>query len=535
MKTKFIFVTGGVISGLGKGVSAASIGRLLRARNFDVFALKLDPYLNVDPGVLSPFEHGEVYVTNDGGETDLDLGHYERFIDQNLSKDSSVTSGKLFSYLIKNEREGMYNGKTVQIVPHFTDSIKNAILNIANKYNPDFAIVEIGGTVGDIESNSFFYAIAQLKYTMPNNVYFVHTSYVPFLEASKEFKSKPTQHSISILRELGINPNLVLLRSHNKVNNDIISKIANFSFIEKNSVISIPDFKQVYEMPLYLEEHNVCQTILSYFNLEQRNADLTNWKEFVNLISTKYEKDINLALVGKYVAYDDAYKSIIEALKISSAYQNVNLKIQWIDSETIKSIEDAKISIKNIDGVLILPGFGKRGIEGKILMANATRQLNTPTLGICLGMQVMCINQARLKGMINATSYEFKTENKDEIYVLDLIRGKNETDKMGGTLRLGASDTEIKPNTLAHNIYKEQLISERHRHRYEISPNYRSKIEDEEFIFSGQEPNSKLAEICELKNHSFYVGVQYHPEFNARPLRPHPLFNEFIKTIKKDK
>ncbi|MBU4690863.1 CTP synthase [Mycoplasma zalophi] len=535
MKTNYIFVTGGVISGIGKGINAASIGRLLKARGFNVFSMKLDPYLNVDPGVLSPFEHGEVYVTEDGGETDLDLGHYERFIGENLSKLSSVTSGKIFQKLLHKERDGKFEGKTVQIVPHFTDEIEKIILDIEKNKNPDFAIIEIGGTVGDLESNSFFYALAQIRYKMRDRVFFVHTSYVPFLEASGDFKSKPTQHSISLLRELGINPNLVFLRSHKTPSDYVVQKVAKYTFLNEENIIPVPDFKQVYKMPLYLEKHKVSQIILKYFNIKNKKPDLKNWKHFVSLIDKKYETKLNIAMVGKYTTFEDAYKSIIEALKISSAYSNVNIALKWIESEKIKDDEDAKQSLENIDGVIILPGFGSRGIEGKIKIANYTRQNLIPTLGICLGMQIMSINQARLKGIKNATSYEFKTDNKDEVYVLDYIRGKDSSDAIGGTLRLGASDTKIKKDTLAFSIYQKEIVSERHRHRYEIVEDYRNILEDGDFIFSGEEPNTHLAEICELKSHPFYIGTQYHPEFNARPLNPHPLFSSFIEAIKKEK
>ncbi|MDJ1647113.1 CTP synthase [Mycoplasma phocimorsus] len=532
MKTKYLFITGGVISGLGKGIAAASIGRLLKARGFKTFVLKMDPYLNVDPGVLSPYEHGEVYVTNDGGETDLDLGHYERFLGITLSKDSSISSGKLLTRLINNERNGKYNGKTVQIVPHFTDEIKKAILSIGEKYNPDFAIVEIGGTVGDIESNAFFHTIAQLKYEMPDLVYLIHNSFVPFLNSSGDFKSKPTQQSIALLRQLGISPNMVVLRSHKPVTSDAIEKIAKYTFLPKSSVISIPDFKQVYEIPLYLEEKGICEVILNNFNIENKKAYLDDWKNFVSLLKNKDNQKITIAMVGKYTTFEDAYKSIIEALKIAAAYEKINLKLKWVESENIKNNEDVKLVLEETDGILILPGFGHRGIDGKIIISEYSRENNIPTLGICLGMQVMSINQARRKGIKKATSYEFKTNDKEEVYVLDYIRGKDESQSIGGSLRLGASDTEIKEGTKAFDIYKKTLISERHRHRFEINPMYRNQIEDDEFIFSGQEPKTKLAEICELKSHKFYVGVQYHPEFNSQPLDPHPLFLSFIKAMK---
>lgn len=532
MKTKYLFITGGVISGLGKGIAAASIGRLLKARGFEIFVLKMDPYLNVDPGVLSPYEHGEVYVTNDGGETDLDLGHYERFLGITLSKDSSISSGKLLTRLINNERNGKYSGKTVQIVPHFTDEIKKTILNIGEKYNPDFAIIEIGGTVGDIESNAFFHTIAQLEYEMPKSVYLIHNSFVPFLESSGDFKSKPTQQSIALLRQLGISPNMVVLRSHKLVTSDAIEKIAKYTFLPKSSIISIPDFKQVYEIPLYLEEKEICKVILSHFNIEDKVAKLEDWSNFVSLLKAQNKKKITIAMVGKYTTFEDAYKSIIEALKIAAAYQNTIINLKWIESENIKNNLDVETQIQDCDGILILPGFGQRGIDGKIIISEYARVNNIPTLGICLGMQVMSINQARRKGIKKATSYEFRTNDEQEVYVLDYIRGKDESQSIGGSLRLGASDTEIKEGTKAFEIYNKKIISERHRHRFEINPAYREQIEDEEFIFSGQEPNTKLAEICELKSHKFYVGVQYHPEFNSQPLVPHPLFLSFIKAMK---
>ena len=526
--TKIIFVTGGVISGIGKGITASSIGNILKARGFKIFMQKLDCYLNIDPGVLSPYEHGEVYVTEDGGETDLDLGHYERFIDETLTKESNYTTGKIYQRIFENERKGKYNGKTVQMVPHFTNEIMNIINSTIEKNKPDFLIVEIGGTIGDIESSPFIKAISEYSFRNPNTCYFVHVTYVPWLNASKEFKTKPTQNSISMLLSGGINPNMILLRSQNPINEAIIDKISNLSYIKKECVISVYDFDSVYRVPLYLESQGVCERILEFFSIKPRKSDFKDWEQFVNKLVEPKKNNINIAMIGKYIELEDAYKSIKEALFISGIYENANINFDWISAESIEE-KNIALKLRDIDGVVILPGFGKRGFEGKVTAVNYTRKNNIPTLGICFGMQAMTINQARLKGIKDATSSEISDKGT---FVLDIIVGKDK-ENIGGTLRLGADTICLKDNSQIKRIYEESEISERSRHRYEVNPKYISKIEDKEFKFTGYNKKKNLIEVCELENHPFYIGVQYHPEFNAKPLRPSKLFSAFIKsTIK---
>ena len=525
-KTKIIFVTGGVISGIGKGIAAASIGNILKARGYSVFIQKLDPYLNIDPGVLSPYEHGEVYVTDDGGETDLDLGHYERFLNQSLTKDSNYTSGKICQMLFDNERKGKYNGKTVQIIPHLTNQINKIINSSIKKHKLDFHIVEIGGTVGDVESNAFIIAASQFGYQHPEDTFYVHITYVPWLNATKEHKTKPTQHSLSLLASNGIRANMVLLRSQNDVGREICQKIADFTFLDEKNIVSLYDVDNVYEIPLYLDSKKVGISILEHFNLPKRKANTSEWESFINKTKAVTNQKITIAMVGKYIELEDSYKSIREALIISGAYNQANIDFRWISSETLTST-NLEQTFRDVDGVVVLPGFGSRGFEGKLLTVDYTRKHDIPTLGICNGMQAMTINQARLKGIKDATSREFESEGT---FVLDLIEGKN-AEVLGGTLRLGLDQIKIDPNTIAYKIYQKNLISERSRHRYEVNPKYVNQIQDDDFIFSGYHPQSKLIEICELKSHSFYVGVQYHPEFSARPLNPHKLFNAFIRAV----
>lgn len=525
-KTKIIFVTGGVISGIGKGIAAASIGNILKARGYSVFIQKLDPYLNIDPGVLSPYEHGEVYVTDDGGETDLDLGHYERFLNQSLTKDSNYTSGKICQMLFDNERKGKYNGKTVQIIPHLTNQINKIINSSIKKHKLDFHIVEIGGTVGDVESNAFIIAASQFGYQHPEDTFYVHITYVPWLNATKEHKTKPTQHSLSLLASNGIRANMVLLRSQNDVGREICQKIADFTFLDEKNIVSLYDVDNVYEIPLYLDSKKVGISILEHFNLPKRKANTSEWESFINKTKAVTNQKITIAMVGKYIELEDSYKSIREALIISGAYNQANIDFRWISSETLTST-NLEQTFRDVDGVVVLPGFGSRGFDGKLLTVDYTRQHDIPTLGICFGMQAMTINQARLKGIKDATSREFENEGT---FVLDLIEGKN-AEVLGGTLRLGLDQIRIDPNTIAYKIYQKNLISERSRHRYEVNPKYVNQIQDDDFVFSGYHPQSKLIEICELKSHSFYVGVQYHPEFSARPLNPHKLFNAFIRAV----
>ncbi len=524
--TKVIFVTGGVISGIGKGITAASIGKILKAYGFKVFMQKLDCYLNIDPGVLSPYEHGEVYVTADGGETDLDLGHYERFVDEVLTKSSNYTTGKIFQRIMENERKGKYNGKTVQMIPHFTNEIINIIDSTIEKEKPDFHIVEMGGTVGDMESNPFIRAISDYHFRNQDSTFFVHVTYVPWLSASGEFKTKPTQNSLSLLNSQGIRPDIILLRSQKQVNDNVIEKIKNVSYLPKENIIALPDFDSIYKIPLYLSTQNVCQRIIKQFNLKSKKFDITDWKEFVDKIDSANKIDVNIAMIGKYVEFEDAYKSIKEALYISGVYEYANINWKWIQSGEINE-KNVKLKLTNIDGVVILPGFGERGFEGKIVTANYTRKNNIPTLGICYGMQAMTINQARLKGIKDATSSEISDSGT---FILDIIKGKNK-ENIGGTLRLGSDSIILKKGSLARRIYGSDKIYERSRHRYEVNPKYISKLEDREFKFSGYNEREKLIEICELTNHPFYVGVQYHPEFNARPLNPSKLFDGFIKSV----
>lgn len=530
--SKFIFVTGGVVSGLGKGVSAASLGSLLKARGFSIFVQKLDPYLNVDPGTMSPYEHGEVYVTKDGGETDLDLGHYERFIGTNFTKDSNFTSGQIYTSILNNERLGKYNGKTVQIIPHITEFIENLILDAGKKSKADFVITEIGGTVGDIESQPFIYALAGFANKYKNDSFFIHATYVPFLEAAKEFKSKPTQHSIRELRQYGINPNMIILRANKKPTKEIEEKTAKTSLLSPEAVIGLPNSDNVYKVPLLLEEHKMAQQVLKYFGMKNKKPKLDDWRKFVDLIDAKKNKTLIIGMVGKYIEFEDAYMSIMEAVKISAIYKNVSIKFKWIQSADINK-KNVVSKISKLDGVIILPGFGSRGFDGKVITATYLRNTKIPVLGICYGMQAMTVAQAKIVGFKDAVS----SENSDKgTPIIDLIRKTNSKDIIGGTLRLGRHETSIVPNTLAHKIYKSNSVFERHRHRYEVNPKYIKELEVDGFIFSGHNPKNGLAEIVEYKKHPFYIGTQYHPEFTSNPLTDHLLFSEFIKmSIKNSK
>lgn len=532
MKTKFIFTTGGVLSGLGKGVTAASIGNLLKAQGFDIFVLKLDPYLNIDPGVMNPMEHGEVFVTSDGGETDLDLGHYERFIDVKLTKESNFTTGRIYTRIFEKERQGAYHGKTVQIVPHVVDEIINIILDLANKKQPDFMLIEIGGTVGDLESNPYIYATSKFASIYPRNVMFAHLAFIPYLSASKEYKSKPSQVSIASLRSFGINPNLLLLRSQEGIDPSIIKKVSENAFIDPKNVINIPDKANIYEIPLFLERSGIVELIYSHFAIEKEiNHEANNdWNNFITKYLAKRSKPINLLLVGKYTGLEDAYLSIISSLKIAAAHQNIKLNYKLIDSSEITS-ENIDEQLNTYDGVVILPGFGVRGFYSKVDVALYTRKNKIPTLGICLGFQAMAIAQARLLGIKNATSKEFAVHNADQEFVLTPFYENGDTMKLGGTLRLGEDKIQALPNTLAQKIYGSDIFYERHRHRYEIADKYRHSLEDDNFIFSGIHPELKVAEICEVKNHPFYLGVQYHPEFTTRVIKSNPLFDNFLSAI----
>lgn len=523
-KTKFIFVTGGVISGIGKGIVAASVANIIKARGFKIFVQKLDPYLNLDPGVLSPYEHGEVYVTQDGGETDLDLGHYERFTDEKLTKDSNFTSGKVFKNLIDKERSGHYHGKTVQIVPHFTNEIIDIIVNTAKKHNPDFLIVEIGGTVGDMESTAFIRAIAEFGSFNSEITHYIHTTYIPFLETSKDFKTKPTQYSISSLLSMGIKPHTIILRTHKELPLEICEKISKSVFLSKENIIPLHDVDSVYEIPLYLESQNLAKNIMKHFKIKDKIPNQEKWISFVNKINEPKNKQVTIGMVGKYTAFEDAYKSVNEALFISSVHESIDLKIKWISSEEINK-KNVASKLDKLDGVVILPGFGLRGFEGKIEVALYTREKDIPTLGICLGMQVMTIAQARLMGYKDANSSEV---SKKGTLIFDLINSGEGI--LGGTLRLGESTIMFKKDTLFRNIYGKETTKERHRHRYEVNKKYSTLLEENDFSFSGVDNLTGLIETCEVKNKKFYLGTQYHPEFNSTTLNPHPLFIAFLKS-----
>lgn len=526
-KTKIIFITGGVISGIGKGIVAASIGNILKAKNFSVFIQKLDPYLNYDPGVLSPYEHGEVYVTADGGETDLDLGHYERFINEKLTKYSNFTSGSLFMNLNKKERKGVYQGKTVQIFPHFTDEIIFAITKTIEKIKPDFFIVEIGGTVGDMESISFLRAISELGFLNPKKCFYIHTTYIPFLNVSNEFKTKPTQFSIQELNSFGIKADMVFLRSQFEVTQKIISKISFSLFLDEKYIISLPNLKSVYKVPAFLEAKNISNKILEHFNIPDRDIQKDKWKEFIEKLDGPKKHTIKLAMIGKYIGTDDTYNSIKESINIASIYNRAQIEFEWLLSDEINESNVAN-KLKSADGVVILPGFGARGFEGKVCVAKYTKEKNIPTLGICLGMQAMTIAQARAVGLTNATSSEFKNKKIKQPYVFDVIKGKNELD-LGGSLRLGEYKVNFVKGSKFNKVYKTDSALERHRHRYEFVRKYRKQLEVDSFLFSGIDSEYDFIETCEIKDHVFYLGTQYHPEFSSNPNNPHPLFDAFLK------
>lgn len=531
--SKFIFITGGVVSGIGKGIVAASVGKILKDRNFSVFVLKLDPYLNINSGLLSPYEHGEVYVTKDGRESDLDIGHYERFIDENFTNDSNLTSGEIFQKIISKERQGKYNGKTVQIIPHFTQEIKNYIIDLEKKYKTDFILVEIGGTIGDIENNPFVYAINDFENeNQEKKSFFIHVTYVPLLKTTQDFKSKPTQQSISILGSNGIKPNLVILRSEKKIEQEIINKISLIASLKKEKVICVPDLKQPYETPLILEKNKVADTILNFFKFKAPffpEKSINIWKKFIKNLNVKNQTKIKIAMVGKYIKFRDAYISIIEALRFAAAKNGVQIFLKWIDAQKIISQEIAKEILGDIDGVVLLPGFGKRGFLGKIKTAEFTRKNKIPSLGICLGFQAMIIAQASFKNIKKATSYEFKNENQKENFVINYNRDRK--NKISKKLKLGQNQIFITKDSLVAQVYKKIKIKERFRNRFSPDPFFYQKLEDSEFIFSGKNKEG-IAEICEVKNHPFYVGVQFHPEFNSRPIKSHPLFDVFIKKTK---
>jgi CTP synthase len=523
---KYIFVTGGVVSSLGKGIVASSLGRLLKNRGLKVFMQKFDPYINIDPGTMSPYQHGEVYVTVDGAETDLDLGHYERFIDEDLTKESCVTSGKIYQAVINKERSGDYLGKTVQVIPHITNEIKARLLSAATTSKADVIITEIGGTVGDIESLPFLEAIRQWRRDVGyNNTFYVHTTLIPFVKAASELKTKPTQHSVKELRSLGIQPDMLVLRSEVDINDELREKISSFCDVDKKAVVVSKDVKILYEVANNLYNQGADQYICDFFRLETEAPNMIEWNNLIRTIK-KLSGEVNIALVGKYVQLQDAYLSINEALKHAGYRYGKKININWILADDVTE-DNVENYLKDCDGILVPGGFGPRGIDGKIQAIKFARENNIPFLGICLGMQLATIEFARnVLGISDADSTELceNTTNPIIDYLPDQYTGIN----LGGTLRLGAYDCLLKENTKAFEAYKQTVIKERHRHRYEFNNKYLDRIQNAGMIVSGINPETGLVEIVELKNHSWFIACQFHPEFSSRPNRAHALFSEFI-------
>lgn len=525
--TKYIFVTGGVVSGLGKGITAASLGRLLKARGIKVAAQKLDPYINVDPGTMSPYQHGEVYVTEDGAETDLDLGHYERFIDENLNKYSNLTTGKVYWNVLNKERRGEYLGSTVQVIPHITNEIKEFIYRVGKQTDADVVITEIGGTIGDIESQPFLEAVRQISLEVgKENSLFIHVTLVPFLSGSDEHKSKPTQHSVKELQGMGIRPDIIVLRCDEPLEDSIFKKISMFCNVKPDCVIENITIPCLYEAPLMLEKANFSSVVCRELGIEAKKPDLKEWTQMVGKIKSA-EKTVNIGLIGKYVQLHDAYLSVAEALRHAGYSLDAHVEINWIDSEGITP-ETCDSLLGSLDGIIVPGGFGGRGIEGMILAAKYAREHNLPYFGICLGMQIAVIEYARnVAGIADADSGEFAELCKNK--VIDFMPGQSDTVDKGGTLRLGAYPCKIKENTTMLRCYKTDEISERHRHRYEFNNDYREALTNCGLTLSGLSPDGRLVETVELSDRPFYVGVQYHPEFKSRPNKAHPLFKGFVK------
>ncbi|QFF97915.1 CTP synthase [Psychrobacillus glaciei] len=525
--TKFIFVTGGVVSSLGKGITAASLGRLLKNRGLNVTIQKFDPYINLDPGTMSPYQHGEVFVTDDGAETDLDLGHYERFIDINLNKYSNITTGKVYSSVLRKERRGDYNGGTVQVIPHITNEIKERLFLAAKETHADIVITEIGGTVGDIESLPFLETIRQMKRDVGSkNVMYVHCTLVPFIKAAGEMKTKPTQHSVKELRSLGIQPNVIVCRSEMPIPQDMKDKIALFCDIKPEEVIECIDADSLYEIPLMLQAQHLDQIVVDHFQLETKEADMTDWQALVDQVKS-LSKTVRIGLVGKYVELQDAYISVVEAMKHAGYKFDADIEVKWVNAEEVNDANVAEI-LSDVDGILVPGGFGDRGVEGKIAATKFARENNVPFLGICLGMQLATVEFARsILELQGAHSTELDPTTAHSI--IDLLPEQKDIEDLGGTLRLGLYPCKLTPGSKAHQAYGEELVYERHRHRYEFNNEYREQFEAAGFVFSGTSPDGRLIEIIELPDHPFFVASQFHPEFVSRPQRPQPLFREFIK------
>jgi len=525
-KVKYIFVTGGVVSSLGKGITASSIGLLLKLRGYNVTIQKFDPYINVDPGTMSPFQHGEVYVTDDGAETDLDLGHYERFLDVDMSRANNTTTGQVYFDVINKERRGDYLGTTVQVIPHITDEIKRRMKQLGETGKYDIIITEIGGTVGDIESLPFIESMRQIMLELGRkNVINVHVTLVPYIQSAGEMKTKPTQHSVKNLLELGIQPNILVCRSENKLSKDIREKIALFTNVKKEAVISAYDCSTIYEVPIVLYQQNLDTIILERLKLPELNIKLEEWQNFVNTVINP-AGSVNIAIVGKYIDNKDAYKSISEAFVHAGAENNVHVNTEFISSEEIEN-KSAESVLKNFDGILVPGGFGERGIEGKILAIKYARENKIPFFGICLGMQCAVIEFARnVAGLKKANSQEFVKNQWNVIHIMpEQLKVKNK----GASMRLGAYPCVLKKGTKAFDAYKKPKISERHRHRYEVNNKFRSLLEEKGLVISGVSPDEKLVEMIELADHPYFVGCQFHPELKSRAIKAHPLFREFVK------
>ncbi len=525
--TKHIFVTGGVASSLGKGITASSLGRLLKSRGLRVTMQKLDPYLNVDPGTMNPFEHGEVFVTDDGGETDLDLGHYERFIDEPLSRDSNATTGSIYSAVIAAERRGDYLGKTVQVIPHITDEIKRRITRLADD-SVDVVITEIGGTVGDIEILPFLEAIRQFRLDVGReNVCYVHVTLVPFIGPSGEQKTKPTQHSVTELRSRGIQPDIIVCRSEGPLAPDLKRKISNLCDVPVEAVVNAADARNLYEVPLIMHDEGLDDYVCKMFGFSDRDIDLSEWEILVDRVENS-TIPVRIGIIGKYVALPDAYLSVVESLKHGGFFHAADVSVEWVQAEDVEAMT-ADGRLGELDGIVIPGGFGERGVEGKIAAAQYARENDLPCLGLCLGMQVMTIEFARhVLNMDGAHSSEFDPQTA--FPVIDLMDTQRDVTDMGGTMRLGAYIAQLQPGSRVAEIYESEVVSERHRHRYEFNAKFRSRFDESDFVCSGTSPDGRLVEFIELKNHPFWIGTQAHPEFKSRPERPAPLFREFIGT-----
>lgn len=531
MATKYIFVTGGVVSGLGKGITAASLGRLLKSRGYRVTMQKLDPYLNFDPGTMNPIQHGEVFVTDDGAETDLDLGHYERFIDESLTQNSNTTSGRIYWNVIKRERDGAFNGGTVQVIPNITNEIKKSIA--LGKENADFALVEIGGTVGDIESLPFLEAIRQFSADVGReNCMYIHVTLVPYLSASRELKTKPTQHSVKELLSIGIQPDVIVLRSEHEIDKSIKQKIALFCNIKESCVIENLDLPLLYSVPLALKDEKLDTIVCDHFGMDPGTIDISDWQSMVER-TLNLKESVKIAIVGKYIALHDAYLSVVEALKHGGIANDVAIEFEWVDSERVTDENAAEI-FAGIDGILVPGGFGTRGTEGKISAAKYARENRVPYFGICLGMQIAMIEYARnILGFDNANSAEIDPHTNYP--VIDIMPEQKEVNQLGGTMRLGKYECKLNKESKAYKFYNSDVIWERHRHRYEVNNVYREEFAKNGVLLAGISPDERIVEMIEIKNHPWHVSCQFHPEFKSRPNRPHPLFTGFIAAAKDKK